>query len=248
MLARVFARSSRATTVAQTLVATTTDVTDDPVADYCKASDISIMRGSEFDVLDRYYQAAKQSGAEVVVRITADCPVIDPQLIDDAVRVVMADPTTLGGDRFDFAANRLPPPWKRTYPIGLDTEVCTFGALERCWKETKVPRHREHVLPYLYEGVRLSAISKQLSTGKSPRGFNIALLGHEPDYGSYRWTVDTLEDMEFIRAVYMHFAGRDDFAWTELLDLMRREPQLMEINANVTHKTLRDIDARGLRG
>src|SRR5512141_3008415 len=123
MLQRVFLRTSRATTVTETIFATTTDPSDDPVAEYCEVSGIPFLRGSLYDVLDRYYQAAIKMKADVVVRITADCPVIDPMLIDDVVNTVTSR-------EFDFAANRLPPPWNRTYPIGLDTEVCTFAALE----------------------------------------------------------------------------------------------------------------------
>jgi len=240
MLQRVFIRTSRAATVTETIFATTTDPSDDPVAEYCDFSGIPFTRGSLYDVLDRYYQTAKQAKAEVVVRITADCPVIDPALIDDVVNTVIRG-------MFDFAANRLPPPWKRTYPIGLDTEVCTFPVLEQAWKEAKEPQHREHVMPYFYEGVELSAVSRQLSEGISPRGFRIALLNHTTDFGDYRWTVDTPEDLEFMRQVYSRFNGRDDFTWKEVLDLVHDEPKLMEINADVQHKTLKDIDKRALK-
>jgi spore coat polysaccharide biosynthesis protein SpsF len=113
MLQRVFLRTSRAATVTGTIFATTTDPSDDPVAEYCGVSGIPFTRGSLFDVLDRYYQTARRAKADVVVRVTADCPVIDPALIDDAVN------TLLGGE-YDFSCNRLPPPWHRTYPIGLD--------------------------------------------------------------------------------------------------------------------------------
>jgi spore coat polysaccharide biosynthesis protein SpsF len=240
MLQRVFARTSRAASLSETVFATTADPTDDPVAEYCDFSGIPFTRGSQFDVLDRYYQAAKQAKADVVVRITADCPVIDPALIDDVV-------TTLLGDKYDFACNRLPPPWDRTYPIGLDVEACTFKVLEKAWKEAKEPQHREHAMPYFYEGVKLSAVSRQLSQGVSPRGFKIALLNHTIDFGDYRWTVDTPEDLEFMRQVYSRFNGRDDFSWKEVLDLVHDEPKLIEINAGVKHKTLKDVDKRALK-
>ena len=239
MLQRVFIRTSRAASVSQTIFATTTDPSDDPVAEYCDFSGIPFTRGSLYDVLDRYYQTAKQAKADVVVRITADCPVIDPELIDDVVNVVISDQSSV-----DFAANRLPPPWKRTYPIGLDTEVCTFAALERAWREAKEPHHREHVMPYFYEGVELTTVNRQLQTGTSPRGFNIALLHHTTDFGDYRWTVDTPEDLEFMRQVYARFNERDDFSWKEVLDLVHDHPELMKINAGVPHKTLTDVDKR----
>jgi spore coat polysaccharide biosynthesis protein SpsF len=233
MLVRVVARTSRAGKVDEVIVATTTDVSDDPVATCCEPMGISYTRGSLQDVLDRYYQAASQAEADVVVRITADCPVIDPLLIDNCVN------TLLDGS-FDFVCNRLPPPFTRTYPIGLDTEVCTFEALERAWREATKTFHREHVMPYLYEGVELSAVSRQFAEGVSPRGFKVAQLHHTTDYGDYRWTVDTPEDLEFIRQLYVRFDGRDDFSWQDVLHLIQREPELAEINSTVRHKTLYD--------
>ena len=240
MLGRVFLRTSRAATVTQTIFATTTDSSDDPVAEYCGFSGIPFTRGNLYDVLDRYYQAAKQTRAGVIVRITADCPVIDPALIDEVVR-------TLLEEEYDFVCNRLPLPWHRTYPIGLDVEACTFKSLEKAWKNAKEPQHREHVMPYFYEDVKLSAVDRQREEGVSPRGFRVALLHHITDFGDYRWTVDTPEDLEFIRQVYQRFDGRDDFTWKEVLGLVHREPKLMEINAGVRHKTLKEIDERSLK-
>jgi spore coat polysaccharide biosynthesis protein SpsF len=244
MLQRVFTRTSRAATVTETIFATTTDPSDDPVAEYCDFSGIPFTRGNLYDVLDRYYQAAKQAKADVVVRVTADCPVIDPTLIDDVVNTVTSGQSSVISGQFDFAANRLPPPRRRTFPIGLDTEACTFASLERAWKEGKELQHREHVMPYFYEGVELITEHRSLQTGVSPRGFRIALLHHPTDFGDYRWTVDTPEDLEFMRQIYYHFNGRDDFTWKEVLDLVHNEPGLMQINAGIKHKTLKDIDER----
>jgi spore coat polysaccharide biosynthesis protein SpsF len=233
MLARVVARTSRAESLDQVLVATTTDASDDPVAAWCDSIGISYTRGEVHDVLDRFYQAARQAKAEMVVRITADCPAIDPVLIDDCVN------TLLDGS-FDFTCNRLPPPFTRTYPIGLDTEVCTYAALEKAWNEATETFQREHVMPYLYEGVKLSVVSNQLSAGVSKRRFKIAQLHHDPDYGQMRWTVDTPKDLEFMRQVYHRFDGRDNFSWQAVVDLLRREPDLAAINSSVRHKSLYD--------
>ncbi len=259
MLQRVFTRTSRAATVTETIFATTIDPSDDPVAEYCEFSGIPFTRGSLYDVLDRDYQTARRAKADVVVRVTADCPVIDAALIDDAVnaiwgrfagmpdlveelgRPLLPDETVFAAD---FVCNRLPPPYHRTYPIGLDVEVCIFSALEKSWKESTETFHREHVMPYFYEGVELSTVSRQLSLGVSPLGFKIALLNHTTDFGDYRWTVDTPEDLEFTRQVYSHFDGRDDFTWKEVLGLVHNQPELMQINANVKHKTIKDIDSR----
>jgi spore coat polysaccharide biosynthesis protein SpsF len=103
-------------------------------------------------------------------------------------------------------------------------------------------------MPYLYEGVELSVVSRQLSEGVSPRGFRIALLNNSTNFGDYRWTVDTPEDLEFMRQVYRRFDSRDDFTWKEVLELVHKEPQLMQINANVKHRTLKDLDTRATDG
>lgn len=247
MLQRVFVRTSRSASVSETVFATTTDPSDDPVAEYCDFSGIPFTRGSLYDVLDRYYQTAKSAQADVVVRITADCPVIDPELIDDVVNTVISEQSSVNSEPFDFVCNRLPPPYHRTYPIGLDIEACTFNALEQAWKKAKEPQHREHVMPYLYEGVELITDNRSLQTGTSPRGYNIALLHHTTDFGDYRWTVDTPEDLEFMRQVYARFDGRDDFSWKEVLDLVHDNPELMKINAGVQHKTLKDVDERATK-
>jgi spore coat polysaccharide biosynthesis protein SpsF len=257
MLARVVDRVARARAVDDILVATTTEPTDDIIEEFCVSYNLQCSRGSQFDVLDRYYQAARVAQADVIVRITADCPVIDPALVDDAVRTLIGDEAAEGQASsisvpkdLSFVANRLPPPWQRTYPIGLDTEVCTFEALDGAWRGATEPQQREHVMPYLYEGVTLMAVRPGLSFGVTPRGFRVALLDCELDLGAYRWTVDTAEDLEFVCRVYEHFEGRDDFSWKDILELVNDQPELMRINAGVRHKSLGDIDERapGLDG
>jgi spore coat polysaccharide biosynthesis protein SpsF len=264
MLVRVVERSRRASLLDGFVVATTTEVQDDAVAELCRERGYPCYRGEQQDVLDRYYQAARQTGAEVIARITADCPVIDPDLINETVRLVtehwspfdnapwpdrQGRQGRLNTDHFDFAANRLPPPWGRTYPIGLDVEACTFPALERAWKEATEPYQREHVMPYLYEGVNLQPATcnlqlaaRILQIGVSPHGFHVALLNHDPDYGALRWTVDTPEDLELIRQVYARFSGRDDFGWRDILTLFEREPELAKLNASIKAKGMTDSE------
>lgn len=246
MLTRVVERARRAKLVDQVVVATTFDYRDDVLADYCVAHKYPTFRGSQFDVLDRFYQAAQTYEGDVVVRLTADCPLIDPQIIDETIRAFFGQkdiesyPTidkdaqsaqdTFRLDKaYDFAANRLPPPWKRTYPIGLDVEVCSFNGLEHAWKEADQPHQREHVMPYFYE---------------TPGRFKTFILNHSPDYGFYRWTVDTPEDLALAREIYSRFNNRDVFSWQEVLALVEKEPQLTQINAQVPHKSFQDIDLR----
>jgi spore coat polysaccharide biosynthesis protein SpsF len=204
------------------VVATTEDPSDDAVEAYCRAQSIPCYRGSMHDVLDRFYQAAKQFQADVVVRFTADCPLLDPKLVD----LVLDEFFAAGAD---FAANRLPPPFTRTFPIGLDTEVATFAALERAWKEATAKHDREHVMPYLYE-----------VDGR----FKVVRVEYHQDFGWMRWTVDTAQDLELIRQVAKRLQGRADFSWLDIVDIFRKEPDLAQINSDVQHRTMFDVDER----
>ena len=238
MLVRVLERVQRARLLDQVVVATTTDASDDLLVDFCRERGYSCLRGNQFDVLDRYYQVALQLQAQVVVRITGDCPLIDPGLIDEAIAIFQES-------RVDFLANRLPPPFHRSFPIGLDIEMCTFAALERAWHEADQMFEREHVMPYLYEGVILQPESPTRSSGVSPHGFRVLQLQYVPNLGDLRWTVDTVEDLAFVQQVFSHFNQRDDFTWLEALVFIRSNPDLARINASVPHKHLHQTDERG---
>ena len=236
MLVHVFERTSMSKTVDQVVIATTINHADDPIEKLCVARNYPCYRGSEFDVLDRYYQAALLYDADIVVRITADCPVIDPQLIDYMVTTFLGKKpgeTHIGTPErrlpYDFAANRLPPPWGRSYPIGLDIEICTIETLEAAWREAEQPYQREHVMPFIYE---------------HPERFRIWHATHDPDYGEKRWTVDTAEDLELMRRIFSYFQDRESFGWEEILSLMEEHPELEEINQQVHHKNYRETDSR----
>lgn len=217
MLVRVAERAGRARSLDGVVVATTREKEDDAVAGVCRDSGIPVVRGEAQDVLDRYWRAAQEFEAAVVVRLTADCPLIDPGLIDQTVQAFRtADPPV------DFAANRLP--WDRTFPIGLDVEVCSKKALASAWKEASEPHQREHVMPFLYE---------------NRDRFRILHVRNEKNLGHLRWTVDTPEDLAFVRAVHERL-GRDDFDWRDVLALVDREPELSRLNAGVPHRTHRD--------
>jgi spore coat polysaccharide biosynthesis protein SpsF len=222
MLMRVVERVRLARSVDEVVFATTTDPSDDSVEMYCREQGVPCFRGSLHDVLDRFYQAALAFQAETVVRLTADCPLLDPGLVDETVGLFRQEGA-------DFAANRLPPPFQRTYPIGLDVEVCSFSALQRAWQEASAPHDREHVLPYLYE-----------VAGR----FKVAILNYAQDYGSLRWTVDTPQDLELIRQLYARLQRRSTFSWLDVLATIAAEPHLAQINAAVEHKTMFDVDDR----
>jgi spore coat polysaccharide biosynthesis protein SpsF len=246
MLARVVERTRRAQMIDNVLVATTNDPTDDELAEFCQANQYPFFRGSLQDVLDRYYQAAKASQAGIIVRITSDCPLIDPQVIDKVISRFLGvkvghhqlpDARDIPRPQdlpYDFAANRLPPPWGRTYPIGLDTEVCTFAALETAWHEASLPYQREHVMPFFYE---------------QPQRFCILHINQDEistkiNTGALRWTVDTSEDLQLVREIYAAFGGRDDFSWLEVLKLVESKPELMQLNAQTQAKDYREFDTR----
>lgn len=219
MLMRVFTRARRAKRLDEVVIATSVDVEDEPIVRLCEERGAPYSRGSAMDVLDRFKNAARGYKAEIVVRLTADCPVIDPDLIDQTVDAYLAsDPPA------DLAVNRLP--WDRTFPIGLDTEVCASSTLEIAWREADKSHQREHVMPFFYE---------------NPERFHILHVRNDQDYGQLRWTVDNAEDLTFIREIYDRFEGRDDFTWGDVLALLEKEPELAEINAHVQHKSHLDV-------
>jgi spore coat polysaccharide biosynthesis protein SpsF len=213
-LARVVRRLGRSQEITKIVVATTCGLADEGIVSECERLQVSCFRGSEDDVLDRYYQAGRLHSANAIVRITSDCPLIDPKLVDETIRVFR-------DEHADYASNVFP----RTYPRGLDTEVFTSAALECAWRKADQGYEREHVTPYFYE---------------HPETFRMASLSGAVDHSRYRWTLDTHEDLELLRTIYSRFDGRDDFQWQDVIDLMERDPKLAELNSQVLQKSLRE--------
>lgn len=224
MLEHVIRRTRKSLLVDEILVATTISDLDYPIVEYCQKNQISVYQGDEYDVLDRFYQAAKFAKADVIVRLTADCPLMDPKLIDDVLQAY-------NQTGVDFAANRLPPPWKRTYPIGLDVEVVSYEKLEQAWKVAEQQFEREHVMPFFYD---------------QPGRYKTLLLHHEIDLGQKRWTVDTQQDLEMLEKVFDHFRVFDDFTWLDVYEWLSQNPDIEKINAEISHKTVTEIDQRYL--
>jgi spore coat polysaccharide biosynthesis protein SpsF len=230
VLAWVVERVAKAQAVGKVVVATTTESEDDPIAAFCDSRKLSCYRGSQHDVLDRYYQAAKAHQAFIVVRVTADCPLIDPSLIDRTVMFMwggFSGGTIVPKPWFDFTANRLPPPWTRTYPVGLDVEACTFEALETAWREAAEPHQREHVMPFIYE---------------HEARFKISVVNHDEDLSDRRWTVDTPEDLAALRALVPLLP--QEFDWLDVLEIWDAHPEIRALNAGVVHKSGKDVDGR----
>lgn len=209
MLWHVVNRVRFARSVDQAVVATSTAPADDAVADYCANNGIDCFRGSDQDVLDRFYQAATRFNADAVVRITADCPLIDPEVVGQVVDAFRE------GD-YDYVSNI----FSYTYPDGLDVEAFSFPALEETWREARTPAEREHVTPYM----RWSSGRFRVHSVENPMDLSARDL---------RWTVDEPSDLDFVRTVYDRLWKEDQrpFGLNDVLQLLESEPHLAEMNS-----------------
>lgn len=202
-------RLQRADSIDELVVATSTDPGDDAIESFCAAAGVACFRGSEQDVLDRFYQCARDIDANIILRVTSDCPLIDPAIIDLAVAAFRA-----AGDtdylRTDPAA----------YPRGLDAEVFSHVALETAWAEAKDPEEREHVTPFFY---------------RNPDRFSLGVFAEEDAHGvEYRLCVDEEDDFRLVSAVLEGlYPDNPDFGWRELVAFLRARPELVAINAQV---------------
>ena len=196
-------RLSRAQRVDQIVMATSDSPRNDPLADYVRGLGYEVYRGSEDDVLDRYYRAAKLTAADAVVRVTGDCPLIDPALVDRVVGRFVESGA-------DYATNTMPP----TFPDGLDVEVFAFAALETAFRHATTPRDREHVTPFLRESGRCSHCN----------------VSHTEDRSADRWTVDEPADLHLVQRVFEFFEPRRDFGWLEVLALRDQHPEWFVTN------------------
>lgn len=203
MIELLLARLSRSKEIDEILVATSEDARNQPLADHVAALGYQCYRGSENDVLSRYYQAAKAADADIVIRITGDCPLVDPELVDQCIQRFRAEEA-------DYLCNTSPP----TYPDGLDTEVFTFSALEKAALEAVDPFQREHVTPWLREDKRVRQIG----------------MPYSEDLSSLRWTVDEPSDFAVISRVFEHFSPDIYFTWLQVLELQRSQPELFADN------------------
>ena len=212
MLERTIRRVQLAKSLTDVVVATSTEHADDAIEAECRRLGVDVFRGSEDDVLDRYYRAALSFGLDVIVRITADCPLIDPEVIDFVItRYLDVKP--------DYASNII----ERTYPRGLDTEVFSFYTLETIWKEAHQEYQRVHVTPFVYQ---------------NPTRFNLLIVKDDQDNSRYRWTVDTQKDLNLIRKIYQNLGDQESFSWQEILSVLSQNPELVLINTSVTQKPL----------
>ena len=206
MIELLLERLARARTLSQIVVATADGPRNRPLADHVRQLGYVVYQGSEHDVLDRYYRTALLAEADVVVRITGDCPLVDPALVDSIVDEFRAAAV-------DYVSNVDPP----TFPDGLDVEVFSFEALRRAHEDAGLPAQREHVTPYIRESGLF-------------RKANHAQQGN--DCGQ-RWTVDEPEDLAVVSRVFEHFAPRLDFSWQDVMGLLRSQPALFSANRHL---------------
>jgi spore coat polysaccharide biosynthesis protein SpsF len=215
MLGHVVRRVQRAGNLDRVVVATTTTLDDDAVVEAAERLEVTAFRGSEPDVLDRYYQTARVHDASSIVRITADCPLIDPGVIEQAIEAFEEE-------KPDYASTSLK---ERVYPRGVGAEVMTLGALETAWEEAEKSYQRVHVTPYIYQ---------------HPGQFELLHVGSvESNYSDHRWTVDTPEDLEFVRSLYSHLDS-GCASWEEVLGVLRKNPRIAKINRGIDQKELED--------
>ncbi|MCW7482146.1 aminotransferase class III-fold pyridoxal phosphate-dependent enzyme [Leptospira kanakyensis] len=206
MIGLLLDRLSKSKKINEILIATSTDSKNFPLAEYVHGLGFGVFKGSENNVLERYYLAAKESSADVVIRITGDCPLIDSELVDKVVDVFLSA-------KVDYCANF----GSIYYPDGLDTEVFSFHALEKANEEAKEDREKEHVTPYIREN------SQFMKTVVLP----------DQDYSGYRWTVDEKEDFEVIEKVFNYFAPKIDFSWEDVLNLQMKKPEIFSANQHL---------------
>ncbi len=195
------------------IIATTTNPKDKEISDYLEKIGQPCFVGSENDVLDRYYQAAKAFGAksgDIIVRMTSDCPIIDPKVIDETIRHFKC------GD-FDYSSNNLEP---YTYPDGMDTEVFSFDALEKAWKEATSEPHREHVTFYFWKNPEVFKIGQYINPNKNQSG--------------YRLTLDYPGDYELLKSVYQNLYPKDSmFTLRDILEFLDANPEIKKLNTEV---------------
>jgi spore coat polysaccharide biosynthesis protein SpsF (cytidylyltransferase family) len=208
MLWHVLTRAAAIPGVDEVVLATTVSSEDDVLVDVARAAGLRVTRGSVEDVLDRFRAALLAHPADAVVRVTGDCPLLDPRVSGLVVEEYRRDRS------LDYVSNVHPP----TYPDGLDAEVISPEALETAWREARLPSEREHVTPYVW---------------RHPERFRIANVSHHEDLSGLRWTVDDGRDLDFVRAVYAELSpdGTRSFGMAELLELLRARPELASLNA-----------------
>ena len=208
VLEHVIERAKRIKDVGKIILATTAKKEDDILEKIAMDCGMFVFRGSENDVLDRFYQTAKKFGIDHIIRITADCPVIDSNIVDKVVNYYFE-----GG--FDYVGNSHPP----TFPDGMDIEIFNFGTLKRAWKNAVSNEDREHVTSYIY---------------KNPNEFKTGNFSSDKNYSDIRLTLDEKEDLELIKKIYGNlYKSNPQFGLEDIVNVFSAKPKLIEINSKI---------------
>ncbi len=216
VLEHVIERVKQSELIDEIVVATTTNDRDKIIELEAVHCGVKVFRGSEEDVLSRYYHAAKENSLDTIVRITSDCPLIDPNILDEIIQYYIKNEHAIVSNAGSDLSNR-------TYPRGLDTEVFSFDVLQQAFFDAKEKYQREHVTPYIYETAGSAYYYK-----------------NDKDYSKFRWTLDTDEDFDLITEVYKHlYKGIHDFYLSEIVELFEKKPSLYDINAHVEQKKIK---------
>ena len=187
------------------IIATSSSTRDNSIENFAKSKKIDFFRGQEFDVLDRYYQCAKKNNIENIVRITSDCPLIDPKIVDQVIKKFMSTNN-------DYVTNTFP----RTFPKGLDVEVFDFSVLTHMWKNATLPSEREHVTQFLHNNKK----------------FKIGNFENKQNLSDLRWTIDYEKDYQFLCKIIQKIEKRP-ILMNDVLKILDSEPDLKEINSNI---------------
>ncbi|MBC9933800.1 cytidylyltransferase domain-containing protein [Chitinophaga qingshengii] len=193
-------------------VATTLETGAEAICEIAATLGVEYYQGNTTDVLDRFYHAVKEERPDYVVRVTADCPLIDPKIIDKVISFAVTN-------RLAYASNTM----VTTFPDGMDVEVFTFDALEKAWKEAVLGSDREHVTPYIWRN----------STFKGGEMFLSGNVTNEPDYGSLRLTVDEPADLELITKLITQLGSKA--GWLDYVTYLEQHPELLRINSDIIH-------------
>lgn len=220
VLSHVIARAKACPRVNGVIVATTKLPADDAVAAEATKNGCVVHRGSSDDVLSRYYEAARDNASNIIIRITSDCPLLDPDVVSAMISRFLELSTST-----THPAHYLSNTVDRTYPRGLDAEVFSFAALERAHEAASKPYEREHVTPFIYQ---------------HPELFRIEQFRGDKNLSSLRWTLDTPDDLNLIRAIYeaLYRPEAPLFKTAQVLELLRRRPELSRLNAHIKQKEL----------
>lgn len=217
VLAHVVNRVSMSEKIDKVIVATTKNVEDDTIVKECESIGAYYYRGSQDNVLSRYYEAAKEEKADIVIRVTSDCPLIDPFIIDKMIDYFIEEKND---SNIDYLSNTL----IETFPRGFDVEVFTFKSLEQAYNHATYDYEKEHVTPYIY-------INKDK--------FKIANYSNDKNYSQYRLTLDTTEDYEVLKKVYDNLYKKDDmFYFDEIISYLENNPEISQINKQIKQKKL----------